>query len=96
MEMTKCGIYCATDCKAYKTECEGCVELKGKISWAVYYNKTHCPIFECATSKGFANCSQCKEAPCQIWMETRDPSFSDEAFAQDIARRLKNLSAWKQ
>ena len=89
--LSVCGVCCSTDCKAYKTECEGCVELDGKIPWAVFYGKELCPIVECARAKGLESCADCGLAPCQVWLDTRDPDASDEQFAADIANRLKNL-----
>ena len=32
-DLSKCGLCCANDCKAYKIECDGCNELEGKVSW---------------------------------------------------------------
>lgn len=93
--ISKCGVICASDCRAYKTECEGCNELEGRVSWAQFYELTHCPIYSCVVDKGLANCGDCGLQPCKLWLETRDPSFSDEAFAADIARRLQNLAALK-
>jgi hypothetical protein len=91
--ISKCGVICATDCRAYKVECEGCNELSGKVSWAAYYDKTHCPIYACVVAKDFSTCGECGRAPCELWYSTRDPDFSDEAFAKDIASRLHNLKA---
>nr|MDK2850993.1 hypothetical protein [Candidatus Cloacimonadota bacterium] len=87
-----CGVICATDCKAYQVECDGCNELEGRVSWAVYYDQTHCPIYICAREKGISSCAYCGQAPCQLWLDTRDPSASDEDFERDILNRLKNLS----
>lgn len=93
--LSVCGVCCASDCRAYKTECEGCVELGGKITWAVFYQKEYCPIFQCVKDKGLGSCADCGEAPCQVWYDTRDPDASDEQFAADLARRLANLAAIK-
>lgn len=92
-QLSVCGVCCSTDCRAYKTECEGCVELSGKIPWAVYYGKEHCPIFQCVMDKGLESCAECGQAPCQIWFDTRDPDLSDEQFAADISSRLRNFAA---
>lgn len=91
-----CGVHCATHCKAYQTECAGCIELGGKISWAVFYGKEYCPIYECVMRKGLASCAECGLAPCEIWKLTRNPEASDEEFAEDIARRLSNLALLAQ
>jgi len=37
------------------------------------------------------NCGECAEAPCKIWLDTRDPKFSDEEFNENIAQRLTQL-----
>ncbi|MDP2172538.1 MAG: hypothetical protein Q8M98_00785 [Candidatus Cloacimonadaceae bacterium] len=89
--MSKCGVVCSTDCKAYLVECEGCNELEGKVSWAVYYDREDCPIYACAKDLGFADCGDCGKAPCELWYQTRNPGASDEEFAADIQSRLKNL-----
>ena len=89
--ITKCGVICAVDCPAYNTECAGCNDLSGKISWAKYLGLEKCPIYSCIVSKGLSDCGQCGDAPCKLWLETRDPSASDEGFAADLAKRLENL-----
>lgn len=89
--LAMCGVNCQTDCRAYLAECEGCNKLQGKVSWAVYYGKEHCPIYECALEKGLISCGDCGLAPCQIWYDTRNPDASDAEFEADIQSRLKNL-----
>jgi len=90
-ELSRCGICCETDCKAYKVECAGCNNLSGKVPWAKYFNKVLCPIYECAELKRFKSCKECGKAPCQLWFSTRDPDFTDEEFQADINSRLKNF-----
>ncbi len=87
-----CGVNCHTDCRAYKTECEGCNELSGKVSWAEFYGTERCPIFACAKQKQLSSCGDCGLAPCDLWYATRNPEASDEEFDQDINSRLKNLN----
>ncbi|PKN79534.1 MAG: hypothetical protein CVU48_05055 [Candidatus Cloacimonetes bacterium HGW-Cloacimonetes-1] len=89
--LSTCGVNCSTDCKAYKIECEGCLELGGKVSWAVYYGQEHCPIYACAVGKGLESCAKCGKAPCEIWYSTQNPDATEEEFAADIASRLRNL-----
>lgn len=93
--LSKCGVCCATDCKAYKIECDGCNELKGKVPWAKFYDKILCPIYECTVQKNFLSCDECGKAPCELWFSTRDPDFSDEEFQADIDSRLKNFREMK-
>ncbi len=89
--ISKCGVICKCDCKAYQTECEGCIELEGKVSWAPFYDLEHCPIYACVVDKGLETCAGCGLAPCEIWIKTRNPEISDEEFEADINSRLSNL-----
>lgn len=89
--LSTCGVNCSTDCRAYQTECDGCQQLQGKVSWAMYYGKECCPIYACALSLGFQSCGDCGKAPCQVWYDTRNPDISDEEFAADLRSRLRNL-----
>jgi len=86
-----CGVNCSTDCRAYQTECDGCNQVQGRVSWAAYYGSECCPIYDCARHKGLTSCQACGKAPCQIWYDTRNPSVSDTEFEADIASRLHNL-----
>ncbi len=86
-----CGVVCATDCRAYEIECDGCVKLQGQVDWARFYNDTHCPIYRCVMNKQISSCADCGLAPCEIWLNTRNPDASDEEFSNDIQSRLRNL-----
>lgn len=86
-----CGVYCETECKAYPHECKGCNQIKGKVSWAKFYNKTVCPIYECVKTRKFKTCFECDKLPCKIWHETRNPELSDEELKQEINWRISNL-----
>ncbi len=90
--LSVCGVNCSTDCRAYSVECAGCNELQGKVAWAVYYGRERCPIYDCAKEKGLSSCSDCGQAPCKVWYDTRNPDASDAEFEADIASRLKNLN----
>ena len=82
---------CGTDCSAcqlHGTVCAGCNEAMGKVFHA---SEKGCPIFNCARRRGFATCASCGELPCAIWQSTRDPSLTDEAFAANVAERVKAL-----
>lgn len=90
-KLSVCGVNCSTDCRAYGIECEGCIALKGKVSWAEFYGATHCPIYSCVKDKGLESCGDCGQAPCLIWIETRNPEASDAEFQADLDSRLSNL-----
>ncbi len=90
--LSRCGVCCSKDCRAYQKECEGCNELCGRVAWAAYYGKELCPVYECALKRGYSSCGDCGEAPCSVWHATRSPAVSDEEFNADISSRLKNLA----
>ncbi len=93
--MSRCGVVCTTDCHAFGIECEGCVILQGRVSWAEFYGRDDCPIHACAVEKGFEHCGQCGKAPCRLWYATRNPDATDAEFAADLASRLNNLASHK-
>jgi hypothetical protein len=90
--LSVCGVNCHKDCKAFKVDCKGCNELLGKVSWAVFYGRERCPIYDCAHEKGLESCGNCGLQPCEIWNQTRNPDATDEEFEADINNRLANLA----
>jgi hypothetical protein len=89
--LSKCGVNCSSDCKAYQVDCDGCTELEGKVSWAPFYGKDACPIYECANTSGYQSCGECGQAPCSIWYDTKNPDITDAEFEVDIQSRLTNM-----
>lgn len=83
-----CGTDCAA-CGCYGSSCQGCNAHKGRVFHAPAGKA--CPIYACAVEEKGTGCGHCKEVPCQIWRETKDPALSEEAFAQTIQNRLQNL-----
>ena len=84
---------CGTDCGAcsfFGGLCRGCNECQGRVFHAPA--GCACPIYACVREKkGLRNCAQCPDLPCSLWQSTRDPSFTDEQFAANIAGRVENL-----
>lgn len=88
-DLSCCGTDCST-CGCYGSMCNGCNSCKGQVFHAP--KGQACAIYACAVNeKKMKNCGACKELPCDIWMRTRDPQFTDEAFAENVAGRVKNL-----
>lgn len=86
-----CGNDCRS-CSCYDNLCPGCNESYGKVFHAP--TGKACSIYSCSVQKHkFTNCADCDQLPCSIWKATKDPSFSDEAFEQNIQERVKNLRA---
>ncbi len=87
--LSVCGTDCRT-CYCYGEMCKGCSECEGKVFHVP--EGQMCAIYECSKcSKGFGNCGECSEAPCEIWMKTRDPKFSDEEFDENVKMRIQAL-----
>ena len=84
---------CGTDCGAcsfFGGLCRSCNECQGRVFHAP--TGCACPIYACVREKkGLRNCAQCPDLPCSLWQSTRDPSFTDEQFAANIAGRVENL-----
>ncbi|MBQ6174538.1 MAG: MmcQ/YjbR family DNA-binding protein [Clostridia bacterium] len=84
---------CGTDCSACPLlgkACEGCNAACGKVFHAPAGKA--CPIYACCAGRHrFATCAACGEAPCGIWLSTRDPSMTDEQFRRSVDSRLAAL-----
>ncbi len=84
-----CGADCSA-CACFGNMCNGCEECEGKVFHAP--EGQACPIFACVRAKkGLPDCGKCGEVPCQIWMNTRDPKYSDEEFEKNVAERIDTL-----
>lgn len=84
-----CGTECKK-CKYYGTMCKGCNESLGKVFHAP--EGQACPIYECSINqKKYNGCKDCSKIPCDIWKKTKDPSFSDDEFEQNIKERVDRL-----
>ena len=87
--LSVCGIDCSA-CYCYGEMCSGCNDLSGKV-FHVPEGKA-CAIYDCTVNqKQFKNCGECSTAPCEIWMKTRDPKYSDEEFAENVKTRIQAL-----
>ena len=88
-QLSVCGTDC-TECFCYKDMCKGCNVVKGKVFHAP--DGKACAIYDCVMEgKRLKNCGECSQAPCTIWMNTRDPKFTDEEFAENVRMRLQAL-----
>ncbi|MDE7031402.1 MAG: DUF3795 domain-containing protein [Lachnospiraceae bacterium] len=86
-KISVCGTDCGT-CSCYGDLCNGCSACEGKV----FHSPEGCAIYTCvAHEKNLKNCGACKALPCDKWRAMRDPKFSDEAFEQNIAGRVKTL-----
>ena len=84
---------CGTDCLkcgCFGTMCKGCNASDGKVFHAP--EGQACPIFECSINqKKLKGCGACECVPCDIWRNTKDPSFTEEEFERNIQERVARL-----
>jgi hypothetical protein len=66
-----CGTICS-NCEWFKNEenpqCLGCTNVKGKPFWG------ECKLYACILEKGIKHCGLCKEFPCDLFIDSFDPS----------------------
>lgn len=88
-DISVCGTDCST-CYCFGKMCRGCNACAGKVFHAP--EGKACAIYECTVNKmGYKTCGECSQAPCEIWMKTRDPKYSDEEFDQNVRMRIAAL-----
>ncbi len=84
-----CGTECIK-CEYYGNMCRGCNESLGKVFFMP--EGQACPIYECTINrKKLKGCGECCDVPCDIWRSTKDPSYSEEYFKQNIKERVERL-----
>ena len=89
LNLSCCGTECK-QCSYYSNLCAGCNETSGKVFHMP--SGKNCPIYNCSVQKcKFATCAECENLPCSIWNATKDPSFSEQEFEQNIQERVQNL-----
>ena len=99
-DISVCGIDCAAVCQECNKNnaeftdkpCKGCNEAKGKLFWAKYLGLDTCPIYHCCVNeKQLRHCGECGQLPCDIYFNTKDPSYSDEEHRKAIEKRVEVL-----
>lgn len=91
MSLSCCGTNCK-ECLAYPTECAGCAALKGRPDWVKDRGEAACPFYACCVEdKKWRTCGQCRELPCGLFEQTRDPALGDDAFQAELRARIRAL-----
>ncbi|MCX6232198.1 MAG: DUF3795 domain-containing protein [Bacteroidetes bacterium] len=92
MLVSPCGINC-DNCPFYKSGCEGCKNLKGKVFWSADFTGNGiCPMYDCSVNnKNISNCGKCKDLPCDLYYNTKDPDISEEQHQKSILKRVSVL-----
>jgi|WetSurMetagenome_2_1015567.scaffolds.fasta_scaffold56432_3 hypothetical protein len=94
MEICICGSTCE-GCKAFGTMCQGCNQTRGKIFWAKeFFGQETCPLYDCAVNqKHYTDCGQCRELPCQKFIDVKDPGSTMEEHLKGNEIRVGRLKA---
>jgi len=92
MKISACGLVC-NDCQFSRKECPGCFLVKGKPFWTAEATASGiCPLYDCSINqKGYRNCGECDELPCNRFTELKDPNISDTEHQKSIQDRINNL-----
>ncbi len=86
-----CGVVCDI-CKDFGANCPGCAALEGKVYWASYVGADLCPLYDCCVNgKKLLHCGKCRELPCAVYYDTRDPSVSVAEHEKGIQERVEVL-----
>lgn len=86
-----CGLYCGS-CDFFGKQCKGCGYVAGKPFWTAQIPTGICPLHDCCSNKKrLEHCGLCEDFPCNIFLELRDPSMSNEEFQESLAVRQKAL-----
>jgi len=89
MILSACGLKC-DECEYFNTTCTGCKNVKGSTFWAKDMMPTKvCPLYDCSVNKkGYEDCGDCGELPCQMFLGMKDPKTTDEEHQRSIGIRV--------
>ncbi len=92
MNLSTCGIDCGV-CEHLNKTCTGCKSTFGKPFWTKFDGMPPvCPLYDCAVNKkGYKDCGDCSELPCKLFLEMKDPNYTDEQHQEALKTRVKNL-----
>lgn len=92
MLVSPCGAKCE-ECPFYQNPCTGCKSLNGKVFWAADHIESGiCPMYDCAVNnKEYGSCGKCKDLPCDMFYNMKDPNMTDEEHQKSISDRVNTL-----
>ncbi len=94
--ISACGLIC-DECRFFQKECKGCFVIKGQTFWAkeMMPDKT-CPLFNCSVNqKGFNDCGDCSDLPCEMFREFKDPDSTEDEHIEGLQKRIDILKSTK-
>ena len=94
MLLSACGLIC-DECEFFNKTCTGCINVKGSTFWAKEMMVTKvCPMYDCSVNKReYKNCGGCKELPCNLFREMKDPNSTEEEHRKSVITRVTRLRA---
>lgn len=94
MNLSVCGLKC-DECEFFNKSCTGCINVKGSTFWAIEMMPSKvCPLYDCPVNKrGYKNCGDCAELPCNTFREMKDPNSTDEEHQKMLLQRVALLKA---
>jgi hypothetical protein len=92
MNISACGLIC-DECEHFNVSCTGCHMVKGQTFWAKEMMPTKtCPLYDCGiNSRKFTDCGECKELPCSLFVQMKDPNSTDEQHKEMLVKRVDIL-----
>ena len=89
--MSCCGVICS-ECEFFPTDCGGCPDIKGKAFWLQFTEEDICGIYDCCIQqKGFKHCGHCSELPCNLFLESKDPTKTKAENEGILAKQIQQL-----
>ena len=94
MTISACGLIC-DNCEHFLKTCNGCHQVEGKTFWAKeHFPGSICPLYDCSINKkGFKNCGNCQQLPCQEFNNLKDPSITEKEHLESISKRVELLKS---
>ncbi len=96
-EAAVCGLYCGI-CE-YRSEnpCTGCMSVEGQPGWVKQLDLEVCPLYDCCVNENhLQHCGLCDDLPCQLFLESHDPSLNPQEAKKDIENRIDTLKMRKE
>lgn len=88
-----CGVICS-DCQYYPQDCTGCPSIEGKAFWLEFTGGLICDIYDCCVNqKNFNHCGQCSLLPCDLYLNSNDPTKSKEENEKILKNQLTFLKS---
>jgi hypothetical protein len=94
MIISACGLLCE-ECEFFNSNCSGCHQVKGQTFWAkeMMPGKT-CPLYSCSVNqRHLKDCGGCKDLPCKLFLEMKDPNSTEEQHREGIKLRVARLKS---